>query len=142
MDSTVEIYAGRPNIESMSQVLEAAERRLIEGKVPAGDRAKLLVAVDELYSNLCIHSGARNVEIRCGVSDSRVGMIFVDNGIPYNPLEQKEPDVTLPAGERVPGGLGVYLVRKTMDKVSYEYIEEKNCLTIVKEINSELLPKT
>ncbi|MDE7251668.1 MAG: ATP-binding protein [Acetatifactor sp.] len=138
MGNTVEIYAGKPNIDSMPQVLEAVERYLIEGNVAEGDRAKLLVAVDELYSNLCIHSGARNVEIRCGLDDSQVGMIFVDNGIPYNPLEREEPDVTLPAGERPPGGLGIYLVRKTMDKVSYEYIEGKNCLTIVKKINTKI----
>ncbi|MCM1090697.1 MAG: ATP-binding protein [Butyrivibrio sp.] len=134
MSDTVEIYAGKPSIDNMPHVLEAVERYFTERKVAEGDRAKLLVALDELYSNLCVHSGAQNVEIRCGLSECHAGILLVDNGIPFNPLEQKKPDVTLPAEERVPGGLGIYLVRKTMDKISYEYIEGKNFLTVVKKI--------
>lgn len=56
-----------------------------------------------------------------------VSLCFMDNGIVYNPLEIKEPDITLNAEEREIGGLGFYLVKKTMDLVRYEYKEGKIC---------------
>ena len=57
---------------------------------------------------------------------------FSDNGTAYDPLEHKDPDVGLTAGERDIGGPGIFPVRKTMDEVSYERIGDKNVLTIKK----------
>lgn len=62
-------------------------------------------------------------------------MVFTDSGIPFNPLQKSDPDITLPAESRSIGGLGIYVVKKTMDDVSYEYKNGKNILTIVKNIN-------
>lgn len=54
--------------------------------------------------------------------------------MPYDPLAKEEPDITLSAQERPIGGLGIYMVKKTMDDISYEYKEGQNILKIRKEI--------
>ena len=59
-------------------------------------------------------------------------LTFIDNGLPFNPLERPDPDVTLSVFERTPGGLGIYMVRNSMDEVTYEYKDGKNVLTIRK----------
>ena len=60
----------------------------------------------------------------------------MDHGIPYNPLEKKDPDISLPAGKRQIGGLGIFLTKKTMDDVSYEYKDGQNILHLVKYLKS------
>jgi len=57
---------------------------------------------------------------------------FVDSGRPFNPLSLADPDVTLSARERKSGGLGIFMVKKSMDDVRYEYRDGKNILTIRK----------
>ena len=59
-------------------------------------------------------------------------MTFIDQGIPYNPLESKDPDITLDIEDREIGGLGIFLVKKTMDELSYEYVDGQNILTMKK----------
>ena len=63
-----------------------------------------------------------------------VVITFIDNGKPYDPLKNEDPDITLSAEERGVGGLGVFLVKKTMDDVSYEYKDGQNILRIKKHI--------
>ena len=63
--------------------------------------------------------------------------MFTDSGIPYNPLEHEDPDITLDADEREIGGLGIYIVKQSMNSVSYEYIDENNVLKIRKDINED-----
>jgi anti-sigma regulatory factor (Ser/Thr protein kinase) len=59
-------------------------------------------------------------------------LTFTDGGVPYNPLIKPDPDVTLSAVERPIGGLGIYMVKKSMDEVTYEHTGGKNILTIKK----------
>ncbi|MBR1731800.1 MAG: ATP-binding protein, partial [Ruminococcus sp.] len=59
---------------------------------------------------------------------------FIDNGKPFNPLAESDPDVTLSAEEREIGGLGIFLVKKTMDMIDYEYKEGQNILKIKKSL--------
>ena len=59
---------------------------------------------------------------------------FTDGGVPYNPLERPDPDVTLSAGERPIGGLGIYIVKNSMDSLSYEYKDGKNILKMQKRL--------
>lgn len=63
-----------------------------------------------------------------------VVVTFIDNGIAYDPLARKDPDVTLTTKEREIGGLGVYMVKKSMDEISYEYKDGQNILRIKKKI--------
>ena len=57
---------------------------------------------------------------------------FVDRGMPFNPLDNKDPDTSLSAEERQIGGLGIFLVKKTMDEMRYERRGDENVLRITK----------
>lgn len=92
------------------------------------------IAIDEIYSNIVKFSGATRVtlivEIRKATLTTR--LTFIDNGKPYDPIKQADPDITLPAEEREIGGLGIFIVKKTMDSVSYRRNGENNELAITK----------
>ena len=92
------------------------------------------IAIDEIYSNIVKFSGATKVtlivEIRKATLTAR--LTFIDNGIPYDPLKQQDPDVTLSADEREVGGLGIFIVKKTMDSVCYRRNGSNNELAITK----------
>ena len=97
------------------------------------------IAIDEIFSNIARYAYAPGTgEVRITVEMAEkpkfVKIMFIDNGVPYNPLETAEPDITLSADEREIGGLGIYIVRKTMDDVIYEYKDGQNILSIVKNI--------
>ena len=59
-----------------------------------------------------------------------------DAGVPFNPLEVPDPDITLPANEREIGGLGIYLCKKMMDSIDYHYVDGNNVLTMMKKVKS------
>ena len=95
------------------------------------------IAIDELFGNIAYY--AYNPEIgivtvRVEVTDNPLAVVitFIDNGIPYDPLAKVDPDVTLSLEERDVGGLGIYLVKKTMDDILYEYKDGQNILRIKK----------
>lgn len=92
------------------------------------------IAIDEIYSNIVKFSGATRVtlivEVRKATLTAR--LTFIDNGKPYDPIQQADPDVTLSAEEREIGGLGIFIVKKTMDSVSYRRNGENNELAITK----------
>ncbi len=125
------IYEGDVDIKKLPQIQEAMKNCLEDGMVGQEDCDRLFVAVDELYSNICIHSGAGSAQILCSLSDTRVKVVFMDDGVPFDPLGQADPDVTLSAGEREIGGLGIYMVKRMMDVMSYEYVDGRNCLTVI-----------
>ena len=58
----------------------------------------------------------------------------MDSGVPYNPLEKKDPDVTLPAEKREVGGLGIFMAKKSMDHIEYEYKDGMNVLRMTKQV--------
>ena len=60
-------------------------------------------------------------------------MTFSDRGMPYNPLEKLDPDITLSAEERQIGGLGIFMVKKSVDVMEYTYKYGQNILTIRKD---------
>ena len=61
-----------------------------------------------------------------------IALTFIDEGVPYNPLEKEDPDTTLSAEDRKIGGLGIYMVKKNMDEMEYEYSDGKNILSMKK----------
>lgn len=98
------------------------------------------VAVDELFSNIARYAytpGVGDATVRLEYDDSThaASITFIDGGISYNPLEKEDPDVTLSPEEREIGGLGIFLVKKTMDRMDYRREDDHNILTIHKKIN-------
>jgi anti-sigma regulatory factor (Ser/Thr protein kinase) len=97
------------------------------------------VAIDELFSNIAYYAygdetGDATLRFDFDPSTRMASIAFVDGGAPFNPLERDEPDVSLPPEERGIGGLGIFLVRRTMDLVEYRREDGKNILTIHKRI--------
>lgn len=95
------------------------------------------IAVEEIYVN--ISSYAYNpdvgpVTIRCTSDANKAVIEFIDSGKRYNPLEREDPDITQAAEERGVGGLGVFMVKKLMDNISYRYENGNNILIIEKNI--------
>ena len=98
---------------------------------------QLDIAVDELFANIAHYAyapatGDATVRVEIAPADREARITFMDRGIPYNPLKAKEPDVSLPAEKRAIGGLGIFMVRKSMDDMRYEYRDGQNILTICK----------
>ena len=102
-------------------------------------KMQICVAVDEIFANIAMYAypdGNGEVTIKVDVTEKpkAVKITFIDKGIPYNPLEKSDPDVTLSAEEREIGGLGIYMVKKSMDEMSYENKDGMNILSMVKKI--------
>lgn len=95
------------------------------------------IVIDEMFSNIVRYAygdivGMASVSVELTDEPRGVVITFTDTGKPFDPLQQEEPDVTLSAEERRIGGLGIFIVKKTMDDVSYDYKDGKNILTIRK----------
>ena len=106
---------------------------------PAKARAQIDVAVDELFSNIVRYAYPResgSVTVRYDYQDGCFSVSFEDRGFHYNPMEKQDPDVSLPAEERGIGGLGIFLVKKTMDAMEYQRLNGCNILTIRKKIDA------
>lgn len=100
---------------------------------------QISVAVEEIYINIASYAyedglGMAEIELEHNDAEGAVDITFKDSGIPYNPLEKEDPDVTLSAEERAIGGLGIYMVKKSMDDMKYKYEDGKNILTITKKL--------
>jgi len=93
------------------------------------------IAVEEIFVNIAHYaypSGDGYVIVCVDIADNNVSIKFIDGGTPYNPLEKSDPDTTLSADERSIGGLGIFMVKKLMDSMSYHYENDSNILTISK----------
>ena len=123
--------------EHIPEVIDFVDRELDELGCPEKTKTQINIPIDELYGNIGSYaygegSGEATVLVDHDSSTGAVSISFQDEGKPFNPLESGEPDVTLSARERRVGGLGIFLVRKSMDDVRYEYRDGKNILTIRK----------
>lgn len=130
--SEKDIITLNPQEENMEELLAFVEEKLSEKNVAMKTIAKMSIATDEIYSNIRFYSGATRATVECLVQNKTVQLNFIDDGRPYNPLEAEDPDITLSAEERKLGGLGIYMVKKTMDSVVYEYIAGCNRLSLKK----------
>ena len=94
------------------------------------------LAVEEIFVNIAHYSGSEEAVINCSFENNQLEICFSDSGVPFNPLAKPDPDLTLNAEEREIGGLGIFLTKKFMDSVAYEYKDGMNNLRIVKLLNS------
>ena len=98
---------------------------------------KLRLAVEEAVENIVNYAysdGAGYLEAETFVKDGVLSIVLQDAGVPFNPLEKEDPDITLSAEDRPIGGLGIFLCKQLMDSVEYEFSNGCNKLTIRKRI--------
>lgn len=124
---------GPASLLRMDEVQSFVEKAFTQNKIPEKDIHRFLIAFDEIFSNICRHSGAQEVTVECRVNEERADLVFEDDGMEFNPLTNPRPDVRKPIESRKPGGLGIYMVQKLMDETSYERTDGKNRLTLTKQ---------
>ena len=119
-----------PNKDSIKIVGEFAEKLSEKLELFPKIANKINIVVDEVYSNIVNYSSAKYAEVSYEVIDDKLYLIFSDDGVYYNPLETKDPDITLNVEEREIGGLGIFMVKKLAESVEYNREEDKNLLKI------------
>ena len=126
-------------VENLEQVLSFVDSYLEQMDCPMKTQMQIDVAVEELYVNIANYAytpsvGSATIRVETLQNPPAVSITFIDHGVPYDPLLKPDPDVTLSAEERQIGGLGIYMVKKSMDKMEYEYKDGKNILKIHKNL--------
>ncbi len=137
-DKQVKELTVEATFDNIPVVTDFVETELEALECPLKARMQIDVAIDELISNIARYAYKPDVgpvTIQVDVRDaSTVVITFIDNGKPYDPLAKEDPNTTLSAAEREIGGLGIFVVKKTMDDVSYEYKNGQNILRIKKNL--------
>ena len=126
-------------VDNLDQVLSFVDGYLEQADCPMKTKMQIDVAVEELYVNIANYAyspetGPATIRVEMQDDPPAVSITFIDHGVPYDPLAKPDPDVSLSAEERQIGGLGIYMVKKSMDGMEYEYKDGKNILTIHKNI--------
>lgn len=126
-------------IENIPKVTDFVDEQLEAFDCPIKAQTQIDIAIDELFSNIvhyAYNSEIGSVTVRVEVQEEPLAVVitFIDDGVQYDPLAKEDPDTTLSAEERDIGGLGIYIVKKSMDDISYEYKNGQNILTIKKNI--------
>jgi anti-sigma regulatory factor (Ser/Thr protein kinase) len=132
-------------MEQLYTVLDFLDELLDENHCNMKVKLKLDIAIEEIFANIVNYAYTPNkgyVTVRCEFYTAGSGKLveiqFIDSGIPYNPLNNEDPDITLSAERREIGGLGILMVKKSMDKTVYEYRDGFNVLTIQKDLGDNL----
>ena len=126
-------------MESIPKVTAFIDGALEALDCPMKAQMQIDVAVDELFSNIVRYAygdgmGDATVRFSFDEQERAAEITFLDSGVPFDPLAKADPDVTLTVEEREIGGLGIFLVKKTMDSLAYRYEDGKNVLTLRKRI--------
>ena len=124
-------------VESITAVTAFLEQEMEALGCPEKQKMQICVAADEIVTNISMYAyapgtGDFTVNFAFDGEERAAGITFVDEGVPFDPLAKDDPDVTLSAEERQIGGLGIFLVKKTMDGMDYRREDGKNILTIRK----------
>jgi anti-sigma regulatory factor (Ser/Thr protein kinase) len=126
-------------VENIETVTDFVNEQLEAYDCPMKAQMQIDIAIDELFGNIAHYAynpevGSATVRVEVVEDPLSVVITFIDNGVPYDPLKKDDPDTTLSAEDRAIGGLGIFMVKKTMDDIIYEYKDGQNRLTIVKKI--------
>lgn len=126
-------------VDHLESVLAFVDGELEQIACPMKQQMQIDIAVEELYVNIAHYAyapetGMVTLRVETTETPASVAITFTDQGRPYNPLAKADPDVALSADERQIGGLGIFMVKKSMDEMDYEYRDGRNILTIRKHI--------
>ena len=124
-------------VSGLDQVLEFVNRKLEEAECPMKTQMQIDIAVEEMFVNIASYAykpgtGKATIQVRADGKTRTARITLIDSGVPFDPLMKPDPDVTLTAEQRGIGGLGIYMVKKSMDFVTYFRKNEQNTFTMVK----------
>lgn len=125
--------------DNFASVQEFVDGELETAECPMKIQLQIDIAIKEIFVNIARYaytSGTGKADVTVEITDTpkTVFITFSDSGRPYNPLEKSDPDITLSAEERQIGGLGIFMVKKSMNEMRYEYLKGRNNLTLVKKL--------
>lgn len=128
-------------VENIGAVTDFVDAQLEALDCPMKALMQINIAIDELFGNIAHYAynpdvGEATVRVEVEEEPLSVIITFIDGGVPYDPLQAAEPDTTLSAEERALGGLGIFMVRKSMDEITYRYENGRNILSIRKTLRS------
>jgi len=126
-------------LDNLRLVNAFLEEHLEEADCPLKAQMQISVAAEEIYVNIAHYAyapetGTVTLRLELQEEPPAVTLTFLDSGIPFNPLDRTDPDVSLPAEEREIGGLGIFMTRKSMDDLRYEFRDGQNVLTLIKRL--------
>lgn len=126
-------------VENIAKVTAFVDGQLEALGCPLKAQTQIDIAIDELFGNIAHYAynpkvGPATVRVDVVQDPLSVVVTFIDNGTAYDPLARRDPNVALSADEREIGGLGIYMVKKSMDEIAYEYKDGQNILRIKKAI--------
>ena len=124
-------------VENIEVVTDFVNEQLEALHCPVKAQTQIAIAIDELFGNIARYAYTPDIgkaTVRFSVEENPLAVIitFIDGGKPFDPTAKPDPDVTLSAEEREIGGLGIFMTKKIMDEVRYEYAGGKNILTMKK----------
>jgi anti-sigma regulatory factor (Ser/Thr protein kinase) len=113
-----------PDIAEIPRLIDWIEQCCADSGIGGSVSSRLTLALDEAASNVIRHGFTaqlppHRLEIDLEIDDQAVIATVIDNGRPFDPTAAGEPDIVLPAEEREPGGLGILLIRRMVDRVEY-----------------------
>lgn len=124
--------------EELNELLALIEENLETAGCPMKSQTAVLVSIEEIFVNIASYAFPDDengeAEFVLDIDDAarRVSLTLKDDGIPFNPLAAAAPDLSLSAEERRIGGLGIFMVKKMMDEVHYQYSGGFNITTMIK----------
>ena len=126
-------------VENIAVVTDFVNEQLEEYDCPIKAQMQIDIAIDELFGNIAQYAynpevGDATVRVEVIEDPLAVVITFIDKGVPYDPLAKDDPNIALSAEEREIGGLGIFMVKKTMDEITYEYKDGQNILAIRKSL--------
>ena len=126
-------------VENIGTVTAFVDEQLEALDCPMKAQMQIDIAIDELFGNIAHYAyspevGTATVRVEVEEEPMAVVITFLDQGVPYDPLTAEDPDTTLSADERKIGGLGIFMVKKSMDEIDYKYQDGQNILTIKKRL--------
>ncbi len=127
------------DVKALGEVIAFTEAELEKACCPMKTAMSLAVAIEEMFVNVAHYaypngSGTATLAIEHNAEKNEIMFRMTDSGVPFNPLEKPDPDITLSAEERKIGGLGIFMMKKTMDEVFYANTNGENILTMIKKL--------
>lgn len=121
-------------------IVEAFAEKILDGaNCQLANQMRIMISIEEIFVNIASYAyapgtGSMTMSMDVREDAREVVITFVDRGIPYDPLAKEDPDVTLSAEERQIGGLGIFMVKQSMDDLQYQYRNGQNILTLKRDI--------
>ena len=126
-------------LDNLAQVTMFVDEQLEKIECPMKTQMQMDVALEEIFVNIASYAYGEETGMAEIIFDYKpetndIYLTFIDSGVQYDPLAKEDPDITLSAAERQIGGLGIYMVKKSMDDVTYDYKDGKNILKFSKNL--------